>query len=61
MYISKKTIVGKNGGSMKIVVLAADDQEMQIQVEKEYDDFFFDLSVEEAMALRDSLTEFIGD
>lgn len=63
MFIKKKRIVDTRPfGSMTIDVLATDKNEIQIQVEKKKffdDDFFFDLDLIDAIALRDSLNEFI--
>lgn len=59
MFIKKKQIVNEGPFTkLKIEVLASDKTECQIQVETKYDDFFFDLSVEAALSLRDFLTEF---
>lgn len=58
MFIKKKMIVSDDFQGIKIEVLASDKTECQIQVEKQFDDFFFDLSVEAALSLRDFLTEF---
>ena len=61
MFIKKKQIVNEGPFTkLKIEVLASDKTECQIQVETKYDDFFFDLSVEAALSLRDFLTEFTG-
>ena len=61
MFIKKKRVVKESiFCKLKIDILASDKTELQIQVEKsEYDDFFFDLSVEQAVALRDGLNQFI--
>lgn len=61
MFIEKTKLVSKSiFDSLEIDIIASDESELQIQVEKsEWDDFFFDLSVEQAIALRDGLNRFI--
>ena len=61
MFIEKTKLVSKSiFDSLEIDIIASDESELQIQVEKsEWDDFFFDLSVEQAIALRDGLNCFI--
>jgi hypothetical protein len=61
-YIPLKTVIEKSPFSkLKLDVVASDPSEIQIQFEYGWTDEFFDLSVEEATKLRDTLTEFIGD
>ena len=62
MYIAKKRIIDYEStlSSLNVDILAVDHTEIQIQVEKSHwEDFFFDLSIEEAIKLRDGLNEFI--
>lgn len=61
MFIEKTKLVSKSiFDSLEIDIIASDESELQIQVKKsEWDDFFFDLSVEQAIALRDGLNRFI--
>ena len=58
-----ETIISKTPfNSLEIDILASDEFELQIQVEKsDWDDFFFDLSVEQAIALRNGLNKFINN
>lgn len=61
MFIKKTRLVSDSPyGSLKIDILASDKSELQVQVEKnEYDDMFFDLSLEQVIAFRDGLNKFI--
>ena len=61
MYIKKTKLVSKSVfNKLEISILAIDKSELQIQVEKSsFEDFFFDLSVEQAIALRDGIDKFI--
>ena len=61
MFIKKKTIVNDSFKPIKIDVLASDNTECQIQVETEFEEFFFDLSQDAANSLRDFLTEFTSN
>jgi len=58
-----ETIIPKTPfNSLEIDIIASDEFELQIQVEKsDWDDFFFDLSVEQAIALRNGLNKFINN
>jgi hypothetical protein len=62
MFIKKTKLVSKSiHSSLEIDILASDSSELQIQVEKsEWEDYFFDLSIEQAIALRDGLNLFIN-
>lgn len=61
-YIPLKTVIEKSPFSkLKLDVVASDPSEIQIQFGYGWTEEFFDLSVEEATKLRDTLTEFIGD
>lgn len=55
-----KLVSGSIFDTLEIDIIASDKNELQIQVAKsEWDDFFFDLSVEQSIALRDGLNKFI--
>ena len=62
MYIPIKTVIEPSiHSNLKVDMLASDERELQIQVEKgEFDDFFFDLNIDEAIKLRAGLDEFIA-
>lgn len=61
MYIPKKVIVEKDiHNSTEIAMIAVDEDEMQIQVEKSYDSIFFDLSVDQAKKVKDGICQFLG-
>ena len=62
MYIKKTKLVSKSVfNKLEIAILASDKYELQIQVEKSsFEDFFFDLSVEQAIALRNGIDKFIA-
>ena len=63
MYIKLKTIIEPTiHSSIKVDILASDKTELQIQVEKsEWGDFFFDLTLSDAIKLREGLNEFIAE
>jgi hypothetical protein len=60
-YIKRKNIIDKTIHSPLIVdMVAIDNTELQLQIEKnDFDDFFFDLDVNQAIKLRNGLNEFI--
>ena len=62
MYIPfKKVIKPTIHSNMKINMVAENESELQIQIEKsEWDDLFFDLNIEDAVKLQKGLDEFIA-
>ncbi|WP_421977170.1 hypothetical protein [Roseivirga seohaensis] len=62
MFIKRKTIVEPTiHSSLEVKILAVTNKELQIQVDRGDEDFFFDLHKTEVEDLRNAFNEFLGE